>query len=66
MALLDGTVSQLLIKLSRTVKCQNGVILYFQSIKQHYDYHSRENASLLGLFPQFLCPTKKFLLLHQK
>ena len=32
MALFDGVVSQLLVELPRTVKGQNGVEFYFQSI----------------------------------
>ena len=61
MALLDEAVSQLLVELSRTVKGQNGVEFYFQSIYQLNGSLIRENSGLLGLFPQFLGLSKIFL-----
>ena len=57
MAFIDGTVSQLLVKLSRTLKGQHRVEFDSQSILQHYGSLSHKNAGLLGVFPQSLSLT---------
>ena len=57
MAFIDGTVSQLLVELSRTLKGQNRVEFDSQSILQHYGSFSHKNAGLLGVFPQSLSLT---------